>query len=65
MKKRLIIEGMSCNHCVMAVKKNLARFNPDKLDVKLGSADIEYNESKIKVEDLIKAIEEAGYKVVS
>jgi copper chaperone CopZ len=35
-----------------------------KADVQIGSAAVRYNESKVKKEDIEKAIEKTGYKVV-
>jgi len=64
MKKEFKIEGMSCNHCVMAVKKNLAKINLIQLEVKIGSAKVEFDENEIAEEKIINAIEEAGYKVI-
>lgn len=59
------IEGMSCQHCVMAVKKALGGI-PAILqsEVQIGSAMVKYDESKIKKEDIESKIEEAGYRVV-
>jgi len=64
MKKEFKIEGMSCNHCVMAVQKNLAKINLIQLEVKIGSAKVEFDENEIAEEKIINAIEEAGYKVI-
>ncbi len=67
MKKVLFIEGMSCNHCVMAVKKALGEVE--------GVASVEVDlESKKAVVELSKEVEEnilkdavtkAGYEVVN
>jgi len=65
MKKEYKIEGMSCNHCVMAVQKNLLKINLSQPEVKIGTVKIEYDEKEISEEAIIKAIEEAGYKVVN
>lgn len=62
----LKIEGMSCNHCVMAVKKELSKLeNVTVKDVQIGSASVEYDENTVNENDLELAIEEAGYKVVN
>ncbi|MGE5498946.1 MAG: heavy-metal-associated domain-containing protein [Syntrophothermus sp.] len=61
----LKIEGMSCNHCVMHVKKELSKLDVNIRDVQIGSADVEYDESKITRDDLKKAVDEAGYKVIN
>jgi copper chaperone len=59
------IEGMSCQHCVMAVKKAIGGV-PGILesDVQVGSALVKYDESKAKEADIKTAVEKAGYKVV-
>lgn len=57
------IDGMSCQHCVMAVNKELSKINLESFDVKIGLAKVTYDEAKIKIEDIEKAIEEAGYTV--
>lgn len=59
------IEGMSCQHCVMAVKKALGGVPAVfESDVQIGSAFVKYDESKAKEADIQAAIEKAGYKVV-
>ncbi len=65
-QKEFKIEGMSCGHCVMAVKKELQKIENLKIDnVEIGSAKVEYDENQIDNQKIIEAIEEAGYKVVS
>jgi len=61
---KIAIEGMSCQHCVMAVKKALGGV-PGVLesDVQIGSAVVKYDENKIKKEEIETKIESAGYKV--
>ena len=64
--QELKIEGMSCNHCVMAVKKELGKLENVKVeDVQIGSAKVQYDESKVDERKLTAAIEEAGYKLIS
>jgi len=60
----IAIEGMSCQHCVMAVKKALGGV-PGILesDIQVGSAVVKYDESKTKKEDIEARIEKAGYRV--
>ncbi|HLG32055.1 MAG TPA: heavy-metal-associated domain-containing protein [Ignavibacteriaceae bacterium] len=64
MKKKIKIEGMSCSHCIINIQKSLAKLKLKKIDVKMGSAEVEYDESKFDEKELIKAVEDAGYKVV-
>ncbi len=59
------IEGMSCQHCVMAVKKAVEGLKGVKsAQVEIGKATVKYEEGKVRPEDIEKAIKEAGYKVV-
>jgi copper chaperone len=60
----IAIEGMSCQHCVMRVKKALDGLpGVSKAEVAIGSAVITFDESRLKREDVKAAIEKAGYKV--
>ena len=60
------IYGMSCSHCVMAVRKELTRLDNVKVtDVQIGSAKVEFDENKITSDSIAKAIEDAGYKVIN
>lgn len=63
--EKLIIEGMSCGHCAMRVKKELSKLDINIKDVKPGSADVEYDENKVSRSELVKAVDEAGYKVIN
>jgi copper chaperone len=62
---KIAIEGMSCQHCVMAVKKALGSV-PGILetDVRIGSATVTFDDSKVKKEDIENSIEKAGYTIV-
>ena len=62
-KKEITIEGMSCMHCVGAVKTALKEFNPSELEVEIGKAVISFENDKVSTADLQKSIEEEGYKV--
>ena len=64
MKKTFKIDGMSCNHCVMTVQKYLSKLDLNYQKVNIGSVDIDYDENKVKENEIIKAIEESGYKVI-
>jgi copper chaperone len=57
------ISGMSCNHCVMSVKKELSKLALESYNVQIGSAEIVYDEEKSNNKKIIAAIEEAGFKV--
>lgn len=59
------VEGMSCGHCQMAVKKAVeAVEGVQKADVNLQNKQVvvEYNEGKTNLEKVKAAITEAGYE---
>lgn len=61
---KLRIEGMSCQHCVQAVKKALSEVKGvDSTDVAIGSATIRYDDAKTTRKDLDAAVEKAGFSV--
>jgi copper chaperone len=62
---RIAIEGMSCQHCVMAVRKALGGL-PGILEsnVQIGSAVVKYDENKVNKDDIEAKIEDVGYKIV-
>lgn len=64
MKEQIKIEGMSCHHCVMAVKKEISKLDIDKLEVSIGNAEVEFDENKVQLDAIKKAIANAGYSVV-
>lgn len=63
-EKSIKINGMSCNHCVMAVKKELSKLNIDSVEVTIGSAKILFDETKATESQIEEAIKEAGFEVV-
>lgn len=66
MKKKILIKGMSCAHCVNHVKEALSELNGvTSVDVNLAdkSAIIETSVD-IKDEDIKFTIDEAGYEVI-
>ncbi|ADL53135.1 heavy-metal-associated domain-containing protein [Clostridium cellulovorans] len=67
MKKKIVIEGMSCNHCVNHVTNALEEIKGIKdivvmLDTKTAIVDAE---ESVKDEEIKFAIDDAGYDVVS
>ena len=61
----LQIEGMSCGHCVMSVKKELGKLAGLLVeDVKIGSAKVKYDETKVSREKIAEVIGQAGYRLV-
>ena len=62
-EKKFQIEGMSCQHCVNAVEKELAELNIDYYEVEIGLAKVKYDVHRYEEEDIIRAIHEAGFQV--
>ncbi len=56
---------MSCNHCVRSVEKEISKLPVYKYKVEINSLEIEFDESKVNQDDIVKAIEKAGYEVVN
>ncbi len=62
----LRIEGMTCGHCVMSVRKELSKLASVNVeDVQIGSAKVVIDETKITAQQLAQAIEEAGFRLIS
>jgi copper chaperone len=66
MKKKILLEGMSCNHCVNHVTEALKEIGATDveviLDKKLATAEVRED---ITDEVIKEAIEEVGYEVIS
>lgn len=64
--QELKIEGMTCGHCVMAVRKELSKLPGTTVeDVQIGSAIVLIDEKKVTTQQLAQAIETAGYRLIS
>jgi copper chaperone len=58
------IVGMTCEHCVRAVKNRLsATAGVTVRDVQVGSVDLQLDESKASMDDVEDAISDEGYTV--
>lgn len=66
MKKKILVEGMSCGHCVNHVKEALNELNGvTSVDVNLDTKTaIIAASDEVKDEEIKFAIEDAGYEVV-
>ncbi|MFP3871634.1 MAG: heavy metal translocating P-type ATPase [Candidatus Aenigmatarchaeota archaeon] len=65
-KKDIPIEGMHCASCAQTIEKSLDEVEGvEKKNVSYASerASVEYDSSKVDMEDISKAVEEAGYSV--
>ncbi|MEH6889811.1 copper chaperone CopZ [Bacillus sp. JJ864] len=62
----LNVQGMTCNHCKMAVTNalsELAGVQNVEVNLQEGTVNVEYDEAKIDVEKMKEAIEDQGYDV--
>lgn len=64
MERVFKIDGMSCQHCVMAVKKEISKLDVENLDVKIGEAKVQFDETKVQPESIKQSIINAGYIVI-
>jgi len=63
-KQELLIDGMSCGHCVKALKNELSAIQGLIVqDVKIGKAIIEYDPDTVSDEDILHAIDESGFRL--
>lgn len=59
----LHIEGMSCGHCLNAVNRALSAVPGVTIDaVRIGRADVSYDDTAATISDLEAAVAEAGYR---
>jgi copper chaperone CopZ len=64
-KEEITINGMSCRHCAMAVKTELQKLgNVTVIDVQIGKAVVDYDETKTTRQQIEQAILTAGYQPV-
>jgi copper chaperone len=57
------VEGMTCGHCEMAVKKAIARLDPQaKVEIDRNTGKVAVHSTQ-KREDIAHAIAEEGYQV--
>lgn len=64
-QEKLKIEGMSCQHCIIALQKELSNLNLLVKDIQIGWAEIEYDESKVTFSEINNAVNNAGFKLLN
>ncbi len=58
----LTIEGMTCEHCLRAVRGRLEKTTGVTVnDVQIGSADLDFDPATTSVDDIEEAIADEGY----
>ncbi|MGM0877230.1 MAG: copper chaperone CopZ [Bacillota bacterium] len=63
----LIVEGMSCNHCVNAIEGSVGKLrgvSNVKVSLDEGKVEVSYDDSKVTIEEMKDVIEDQGYDVV-
>ncbi|HCL55680.1 MAG TPA: copper resistance protein CopZ [Spirochaetia bacterium] len=68
MKKVLKVDGMSCMHCVMSVKKSVGKLDGIKnidVDLKAKTVSVEWDEALTPLKNIESAITNAGYQVIA
>ena len=67
MEKLLSVNGMSCNHCKMAVENalnNLEGVKSVSVNLDEGNVFVHYDEDVVTLGDIRKEIEDQGYDIV-
>jgi copper chaperone len=63
-ERKIFVEGMSCGHCVRAVREALGRLDGvDVRSVEIGEVRVRFDPERTPEEDLVAAVEEEGYAV--
>lgn len=64
MEAILKIQGMSCGHCVKAVKELIAEIegiNQVDVDLNSATAKVEYNQAKVSLDSILDHINSSNY----
>jgi copper chaperone len=67
-EKTFNVPDMSCGHCKAAVEGELNKLSgveTASADIEKGTVEVAYDESRVGNEQLVEAIEEAGYTVAA
>ena len=63
-KAVLKIPNMSCKHCVMRIEEAIKSVGAEgKADLETKTAVVEFDPGKVRLEEIVKAIERYGYEV--
>lgn len=63
-EKTLKVDGMSCQHCVMALQKNFQMLDGvTDTNVEVGKATVTYDEGKVSDAQFDEAVTKAGFKL--
>lgn len=62
-QETLQIEGMSCHHCIGAVRDALTETGVEIHNVEIGTAEISYDPETTDRAHIVHAVEDMGYSV--
>jgi copper chaperone len=65
-KTTLIVNGMSCGHCVNSVEGSVGKLEgvkSVKVNLNAGEVDVEFNPSEISLDKIKETIDDQGYDV--
>ena len=65
--KTLDVQGMSCDHCKMAVTKAVSELEGVRsveVSLESNSVSVEFDETRLQLETISQAIEDQGYDVL-
>jgi copper chaperone len=65
--KKLMVEGMSCQHCkhnIETVLKQMEGIKEATAYYNEGYVDINFDDSKVKIEEIMAEIEDLGFDVI-
>ncbi|MBH0157207.1 MAG: copper chaperone CopZ [Bacillota bacterium] len=65
-KTTLKVEGMSCNHCIIAIEGSVGKLDGvshTKVNLKEGIVEVEYDSSKVNLDEIKETIDDQGYDV--
>ncbi|MDF2854853.1 MAG: hypothetical protein K0Q87_704 [Neobacillus sp.] len=66
-KVTLNVQGMSCDHCVKAVKGSVGTLNgvsSVNVDLKSNTVEVEFNNQEVSLDKIKETIDDQGYDVV-
>jgi copper chaperone len=65
-KIMLVVDGISCNHCVKSIEDALMKIDgiyDIEVSLEYKTVDIEFDETKTNLDEIKEAIEDQGYDV--
>lgn len=67
-KTTLLVEGMSCGHCVKAVEENVGKLpgvNAVNVNLQEKQVVVDYDENQVQLKQITETIEDQGYDVMN